>query len=497
MEALCTAESAFVAVDIFLVKTGRDGFCEESVSCVDSRFSCCYGKTVELLFYTVIPKESTLVNTRSRFKTILPNIAGRRINVSRAQMSMKSLKILTITLFLAASSLEAADWPSWRGPNRNDISQETGLLQVWPEGGPTQVWQYSNAGLGYSSFAVADGRLFTLGTRGEAEILLAIDADSGKELWAVELSPILSNGWGNGPRGTPTVDGNNVYALTGPGTLVCLSVKDGKQVWTTSMDKFGGRRPGWGYTESVLIDGDNVICTPGGGQGTVLALNKKTGAKVWQSAEFTDGAQYASVVPVNHAGQRQYIQLTQQHVAGIDASSGKLLWKSPFPGRTAVVPTPIYSDGKVYVTSGYGVGCKLLQVGADNGVQEVYFNQTMKNHHGGVLLKDGYLYGYSDGPGWICQDFKTGEMIWNNKTHGKGSVTYADGKLYCVAEGDGSVVLADASPEGWKISGKLTLPAQSQIRSPRGRVWSHPVVANGKLYLRDQEHIFCYDVKAK
>ena len=450
-----------------------------------------------MLFYTVVTKESTLDSIIRLSESILPNNATRRITVMRRQMTMKTLRILTVAVLFSASSLFAADWPSWRGPNRNDISQETGLLQAWPANGPEQVWHYSNAGLGYSSFAVADGRLFTLGTRGQAEILLAIDAESGKELWAVQLSPILSNGWGNGPRGTPTVDGDNVYALTGPGALVCVSAKDGKQIWSTSMDKFGGRKPGWGYTESVLIDGDNVICTPGGGQGTVLALNKKTGAKVWQSTEFTDGAQYASVVPVNHGGKRQYIQLTQQNVAGIDATNGKLLWKSPFPGRTAVVPTPIYSDGMVYITSGYGVGCKLVQVGTDNTVKEIYFNQTMKNHHGGVLLKDGYLYGYSDGPGWICQDFKTGEMVWNDKTHGKGSVTYADGKLYCLAEGNGSVVLADASPKGWNVTGKLNLTAESQIRSPRGRIWSHPVVANGKLYLRDQEHIFCYDIKAK
>lgn len=404
-----------------------------------------------------------------------------------------TITLLTATA-LAAAAL-ASDWPQWRGPNRTDVSKETGLLKSWPAGGPKRVWLYENGGNGYSGPAIAKGKLFTIGTRDGSEVVIALDANTGKELWTAALGGILDNGWGGGPRGTPTVDGDKVYALSGRGDLACVNVGDGKVVWKASMKTFGGKTPGWGYTESVLVDGDQVVCTPGGQQGAIVALNKKTGELIWQSKEFTDGAQYSSLVPARINGTAQYVQLTMQSIVGVAAKDGKMLWKSPFPGRTAVIPTPIVRDNLVYVAAGYGVGCKQIKINPDNSVETVYENKVMKNHHGGVILVGEHLYGHAE-PGWVCQDFKTGEEVWNHRDFKKGAVACADGMLYCIEEGSGTVVLAEASPTGWKEHGRFKLDPQTKIRSPQGRIWTHPVIANGKLYLRDQDLISCYDIKA-
>ncbi|MAR12532.1 MAG: polyvinylalcohol dehydrogenase [Blastopirellula sp.] len=391
---------------------------------------------------------------------------------------------------------EDRNWPQFRGPDRNSISTETGLLKSWPEGGPKRTWMFTNAGRGYSSFAISDGKLLTMGSRDGKEQLIAIDANKGTELWQADVGEELENGWGNGPRSTPTVDGDHVYALGGRGDLICAKTSDGSVVWKKSMSDFGGKTPNWGYCESVLIDGNKVVCTPGGDQGTMLALNKETGETLWQSKEITDGAQYASIITADLNGQHQLIQLTQQHVFAVNAENGDLLWQADWDGRVAVIPTPIYHDRKVYVSSGYGVGCMLVEIGPDNVVEQKYKNKVMKNHHGGVVLLDGKLYGYSDGPGWTCQDFGAGEEVWSDKRKlGKGSLAYADGMFYCLAKDSGEVALIDASPEGWNEHGRFTLEPQTEIRSDRGRIWTHPVVVNGKLYLRDQDMIYCYDIK--
>ena len=405
----------------------------------------------------------------------------------------------SLGFFLSAVALNAAnDWPQWRGPDRTDVSKESGLLKQWPAQGPKQLWVFKNAGNGYSGPAIVGGKLFTMGTRDGAEILLALDADTGKELWTAKLGSILNNGWGDGPRGTPSVDGDRVYALSGQGNLICASADGGKVLWQHTMKEFGGETPGWGYTESVLVDGDKLVCTPGGAKGAVIALNKKTGDLLWQSKEFTDGAQYASLIPADHDGVRQYIQLTMKHVAGISAADGKLLWSADFPGSTAVIPTPIFHDDSVYVTAGYGAGSKLVKIGPQNNASEVYFNKVMKNHHGGVILLDGHLYGYSDGPGWICQDFKSGKEVWaEKKALGKGAIAYADGMFYCLTEDGGTVALIEASSKGWQEHGRFKLEPQSAKRSRSGRIWTHPVIAGGRLYLRDQELLSCYDVKGQ
>ncbi len=399
-------------------------------------------------------------------------------------------------LFLILTSIvSAADWPTFRGADRRDISTETGLLKQWPEGGPKKVWTSDKGGLGYAGFSVVGGTLYTMGSRDESEFLLALDAATGKEKWIVTIGDLLTNNWGNGPRGTPTVDGDRVYALSGQGDLVCADAKNGDVLWKVKMSDFGGKIPGWGYTESVLVDGDKVICTPGGSQGTLLALDKASGKKIWQSAGWDDPAQYSSVIVAEHAGIRQYIQLTMKHVGGVDAATGKAIWLSNWGGRTAVIPTPIFKNGKVYVTSGYGVGCKLIDLGIINSPEEAWSNQNMINHHGGVILVGDCLYGYSDKGGWTCQDWMTGDVKWSEKKLGKGAIHCADGMLYLLEESSGTAVLIEASPEGWKEHGRFKLDPQTAQRKPQGKIWTHPVVSNGKLYLRDQEFISCYDVK--
>jgi outer membrane protein assembly factor BamB len=411
-------------------------------------------------------------------------------------LSPRLLTALVTLAMLARHDLTAGlDWPQWRGPDRTDVSKETGLLKAWPEGGPKRIWLHENAGNGYSGPAIVGGKLFTLGTRDGNEILLILDANTGKELQAVKLGPVLANDWGDGPRGTPTVDGDRVYALSGPGNLVCMQVADGRVIWQVTMQSLGGRLPNWGYTESVTVDGNKVLCTPGGARGAIAALDKLTGRVIWQSKEFTARAHYSSIVPARINGVAQYVQRTETSVVGIQATDGRLLWETSFPGRTAVIPTPIVRDNEVYVTAGYGAGCKKVRIGPGNTVTTVYENKVMKNHHGGVVLIGDYLYGHGD-PGWVCQDFNTGEAVWMHRGFGKGAVGAADGMLYAVEERSGTVVLVEASPTGWKESGRFTLEPQTKIRSSRGRIWTHPVVSHGKLYLRDQDLIYCYDVKA-
>jgi len=422
-------------------------------------------------------------------------------------MKFRFYSALTALILLTASTLSADDWPQWRGPYRTDISPAEGLMQQWPADGPELVWQYEQAGLGYSSFAIVDDKLFTMGTRNETEHVFCLDANTGNELWTTEVGPFLENGWGGGPRSTPAVDGEFVYVLSGKGHLACLAVENGNTKWNVDITELGGKIPNWGYSESVLVDGDKVLCTPGAKDGTVMAFNKINGEVLWKAAVTAniekDGetkqqpakAHYSSIMPAIMNGEPQYVQLTQNTLFGIQAGSGKVLWQTPWPpGRVAVIPTPLIKDNYVYITSGYGAGCKLVKVNQDYSVDEIYFNNEMKNHHGGVILLGETIYGHSDA-GWIAQDFMSGETLWRERRElGKGCVTFAEGHLYCVDEKTGTVALVEATREEYREKSRFDLPEKSDIRSPKGKVWTHPVVINGKLYLRDQEYIFCYDV---
>lgn len=404
--------------------------------------------------------------------------------------------LLHVACALLAATAPAADWPQWRGPDRSGRSPDTGLLKQWPAGGPQRLWLFQDTGLGYAGYSVVGGRLFTMGLRGDQEFVIAVNVADGKEAWAAPVGPKYPNDWGDGPRMTPTVDGDRVYAIGGQGLLICLKTGNGEKVWEKSLTRdLGGRLQNWGYTESPLVVGDRLFCTPGGSRGTMAALNKLTGDVLWRSTELTDDAQYASPILIEHAGRPQLVQLVMRRFFGLDPEDGKLLWQAEFDGRVAVIPTPIYHEGHVYVTAGYGIGSKLVKLGPDHSVSVVYDNKVMKNHHGGVILAGRHLYGYSDGPGWICQDFFTGEEVWADKSLGKGAAHFADGMLYCLDERSGEVALVEATPRGWSEKGRFKLEPLSDKRAPRGGIWPHPVVIGGRLYLRDQENLFCFDVK--
>ncbi len=414
-------------------------------------------------------------------------------------MVFRSVELVFCACVLLSGVVRSEDWPSWRGPNRDDISTETGLLRKWPEGGPEKLWTSKDAGLGYSGCSIVNGVLFTMGADGTGEesndFVIAINTKSGEKVWQANVGSYLENGWGGGPRSTPTISGDLLIAISSKGDVVCLSTKDGAEKWRASLTGLGGTIPSWGYCESALIDDDRVLVTPGGDNGTIACFNLRTGEKIWQSSEMKQPANYSSIIAVDHFGKRQYIQLTGQKVFGLNVD-GKLLWQQDFPGRVAVVPTPIYKDGQVYVTAGYGAGCMLQNVTADSAVEKIYDNKVMKNHHGGVLLVGDYLYGHSDDNGMICQNFNSGELVWSDKKKNgsKGAVAYADGMLYCLSEDSGECYLVEATETEYKEISRFKMDPQTTRRNPQGRVWTHPVISNGRLYLRDQDVICCYKI---
>lgn len=394
----------------------------------------------------------------------------------------------------------AADWPQFRGPQRTSLSTETGLLKQWPAEGPKLDWKTTGLGDGYSGVSVVAGRIYTMGDGADASYMHALDEKSGKILWSVPVGRTggdPSNKY-PGTRCTPTVDGDLIFALGQWGDLVCVTAAAGKEVWRHNLEKdFGGKMMSkWGYSESPLVDGDRLVCTPGGAQGTMIALNKKTGAVIWQSKDWTDRAAYSSIVIATLGGVRQYVQLTDASVAGVKPEDGTVLWKAPRAGRTAVIPTPIVDGNLVYVTSGYGVGCNLFKIEAAGGkftAEQVYANKTIANHHGGVVKVGDNIVGFSDGTGWVWQNMKTGEVTFKTdlKALGKGSITGADGMLYLRYEGrQGTVVLLDASTPAWNEKGRFDPPDRSDKNA-----WPHPVIANGRLYLRDQGVLLAYNVK--
>jgi outer membrane protein assembly factor BamB len=410
-------------------------------------------------------------------------------------------RTLLVSFGFAALALAHArgaefDWPQWRGLERTGHSKETGLLTSWPKDGPKLLWRIKTAGAGYSGPAVADGSLYTMGNRGEDEYVLCYDVKDSREKWAVKTGRAYRNGYGDGPRSTPTVDGERVYALGANGDLCCLKTADGAVVWRVNiLEKFKGANIGWGISESPLVEGNMVIVTPGGDLATMAALDKLTGKVVWTSKDPArarrEEAGYASPIAFTVGGTRQVATFTAEGAYGARASDGKFLWRyDRVANDTANIATPIYHDGHIFFSSDYGTGCVLLKLTAAGSAEEVYFTRDLRNHHGGVVLVGGHLYGYS-GSVLVCMEWATGKVAWQNRSVGKGSLAYADGHLYVRSE-DGVMALVAANPKAYTEKSRFHQPDRSDQPS-----WPHPVIANGRLYLRDQDTILCYDVKQR
>ena len=394
---------------------------------------------------------------------------------------------------------KTADWPQFRGPKRDNVSPDKNLLTVWPKGGPKLAWKSEGVGAGYSSVSVAGDKVYTMGDKNGASHVFALDRATGKQLWAAKVGEAGGNV--TGTRCTPTVDGMLVYGIGQFGDLVCLDTEKGEEKWRTSFPKnFDGKyMKDWGYAESPLVDGDRLVCTPGGTKATIVALDKLTGKEIWRSPAG-DKAGYSSIVISNAAGVKQYVQLTSGGTIGVAAKDGKLLWRyKETNSGVANIPTPIVLGDQILTAVGYGRGAGLLTLskGGDKGVtmKEDYFSPKLVNKHGGVLIVGDYAYGDTDDTGHpYCAEWKTGEIKWKRGREGKGekscAITYADGHLYCRYE-NGHIALVPVPADSYKEVSSF------EIVKRREASWSHPVVIGGRLYLREQNTLWCYDVSAK
>ncbi len=394
----------------------------------------------------------------------------------------------------------ADDWPQWRGPKRDSVSREKGLLQAWPQGGPKLLWKATKLGDGpsYSTPAVSGGRIYLLAMQGNEEVAIALEEKDGSRLWAKRVGGVgknpASNNW-PGPRSTPTIDGDALYALSSDGDLTCLGLARGELRWTRNLRKqFGGSSGKWAYAESPLIDGELLICTPGGSTATLMALRKTDGAVVWKAkVPGGDAAGYASVVIGEVGGVRMYIQLLSNGVVGVEAKTGKFLWRSTKgTNKVANIPTAVFHDNRVFVSTGYGGGAalaKLTAAGSGVSATNVWASKQMANQIGGVVVLGEHLYG-TNGQALLCLEFATGKAKWAMRAAGQGSLCYADGCLYVRGEKSNEVVLVEANPTAYVEKGRFSQPERSSKPA-----WPYPVVANGRLYLRDQSVLLCYDVK--
>lgn len=426
-------------------------------------------------------------------------------------------------LLCVSGEVEASDWPQWRGPHRNGKSPETGLLQEWPEGGPPLAWKATGVGSGFSSVSVADGRIFTMGDLADGQYVFALKEDGGEMLWKTLVGPIHEDGRG-GPRSTPTTDGDRIFVTNTEGDVICLETASGKEAWRVSMteayESYMMKAMGsydWKYAESPLVDGDRVVVTPGHVRAMMVALDKKTGEEIWITRGGrigplgSDGAAYSSIVVTEIAGVRQYVQLVGRGVVGVDAATGEMLWSyNRVANDIANIPTPLVTGEYVFASSGYGTGAALLKISRNENIEEseeedaeewqaeeVYFLEadTMQNHHGGLILHEGIVYtGSGHNKGFpVAVALMTGEVAWGpirNAGQNSAAITYADGRIYFRYE-NGLMILVEANPEEYSEHGSFPIP---DTKKPS---WSHPVVANGKLYLREQDNLFSYDIRAQ
>jgi outer membrane protein assembly factor BamB len=422
---------------------------------------------------------------------------------------LRPVALIAATTLLAASSAFATDWPTFRGPGRTAVAPDTDLLDSWPADGPPLRWETKGAGRGYASLAIAGSRIYTLGdglstAADKDEYLSCFDRATGRQLWKTKTGEPWNDGqesW-QSSRSTPTVDGDMVYVITPYGTLVACKAADGAEVFRVDLkDRFGGKKgDGWGYSESVLVDGDRLICTPGGEQAAVVALDKKTGSDIW-ACPMNDlrGAGHSSIVVSEVKGRKIYVQTTASGPIGVDAATGTLLWRYPIDQTTAVIPTPIVRGDLVFFSAGYRRGGALLrqmpQADGSVTIEEIYgLNTDLANKHGGIVLVGDHLYGDSDDKGIpFCAELMTGKIAWKQRGSGKNSATVmaADGHVY-IRYADGTVSLVKADPAEYREVSSFAVPGSGERPS-----WAHMVILDGLLYLREGDAILCYDLRAK
>lgn len=408
-------------------------------------------------------------------------------------MRIVKLSVLwLIVVGMTASTAGAADWPFWLGPDHDGKSADKGLLKSWPAGGPRLLWKAQGIGSGYSSATVADQTVYVTGDIDGKLIISAFDLE-GKPLWTAEHG----QAWGGDPSGCRSscvIDGGKLYLISGQGLIGCHDAKTGKMLWTREMVKdFGGSVPGWGYAESVLIYKDMAVVTPGR-KNCMVALDKTSGQPIWKSQGFSAEANYGSILPVTFEGVELFIVGTAAGIVAFDAKTGRMHWSNNFSaGNTANCPTPAYSDGYVVWANGYGKGgicLKLRKSGQQVLADVAYTTNDLDCHHGGYIIEDGYIYG-NHADGWVCLELKTGRKMWFDRAGkiGKGSIAYADGMLYLYSENNGNLALASFSPKGLTVKGMVNVRGS-------GPSWSHPVIAGGRLYVRYDSNLYCFDVKA-
>ncbi len=408
------------------------------------------------------------------------------------------------------STAKAVDWPQWRGPNRDGVCTETGLLRSWPEGGPKLLWELTGLGKGFSSLAIVDGRFYTMGDvrlkSEKVQCVLAYDLSTRRRLWAAEVGPTHNDG----PRCTPTVDDGLIYAVGTAGDVVCIDAGTGKVRWQKNLQAdLGGKNPNWKYSESPLVDGDKLLCTPGGRNAVIAALNKKTGELIWKSSmpdigrKGKDEAGYSSIIVAETGGIQQYVQLTNKGLIGVAAKDGRFLWGyNKIANRTANISTAVVHGDYIFCSTAYGTGSALLKLtAAGNSIEakEVYFlgARPFQNHHGGFVRIGDYIYGGHDhGKGKpTCLEMKTGKIMWQENQPGGGSsaVLYADGHLYFRYQ-DNVLALIEANPRKYNLKSTFKLPKREGM-SDAG--WAHLVIVDGRLYVRHADVLMVYDVRAK
>lgn len=388
------------------------------------------------------------------------------------------------------ASMDAADWPGFLGPNRDGHSPDSGLLNQWPEAGPPLLWKVDNVGPGWSSMAVANGCVYTTGNEGDMQMLICLDLD-GKEKWRTEQGPKCSHRNYAGARSTPTVDGERIYVTGGGGLVTCHSAAGGRILWQRHMkSEMNGRVGGWRYAESVLILDDLAIVTPGG-PNAIVALDKLTGKDVWKS-DVSAVAGYSSCLPVTEGGDTVIVNGSQSGLLVVDAATGNLVYKLDFATpNTANVPTPAYSDGFLFWAVGYGKGGVCLKVGHDSGewsFEEVWRTADLNCHPGNYVVADGHVFGKGR-RGLTCVNLQTGQTEWQERIRA-GQVCWADGMLYVFSDSGGQISLVDPGAEGSRVKGSFAVEGT-------GRSWAHPVVVDGRLLLRYDTNLYCFDVKAK